>query len=296
MSDRWLTLACPGTWNAHKTDGEYDKDFLTHVQVVFDLMPPPKLQLPGLGKKHGVGGKLIGGAFGVGVGDRVDNYMEFLQSQSFDRVLMIGGSRGCGVEGAILQEMERERDLYWKQGKPAPPWCRVDCLVMIDPVLSFGIHGAFKKLISLLPKKLERKASWHFNVDRYRKLPGFVKNFISIYSLDDDRTAFEPTHFRVTAADATETKLWLRGVHSDLLGYGPNPEQVLDAGSWLRYLLSEHVPDLIDANWPFPQPALDHWKKVPAQPVCRRHIPGDFQMVKTVAALLDAPVLPVSAT
>jgi hypothetical protein len=62
--------AFDGTWNSEKDAGEYDRN--TNVVRFKDLYAGPKYFYQGVGTKHGLLGKIAGGAFGVGGHERID--------------------------------------------------------------------------------------------------------------------------------------------------------------------------------------------------------------------------------
>ena len=63
--------AFDGTWNTEKDAGRYDLN--TNVVRFKDLYSGPKFFYKGLGTKHGTLGKFMGGAFGVGGHDRIED-------------------------------------------------------------------------------------------------------------------------------------------------------------------------------------------------------------------------------
>lgn len=279
MTERWATLALHGTWNAYRTAGIYDLDAETHVQRLYDAMPEPRLQLAGIGKRHGKIGKALGGAFGVGAKNRVNEAVEWLTSRTYDRLLIVAHSRGCGVAGALVRRMETERDKAWRRGRAAPRWASVDALVMLDPVLSFGLDAPAKWVSRVLPRKLR----WRLNIDRYRVLPSFVRVLVATYALDERRPAFAQTHFRLTDTSGHEWARWLPGVHSDHGGYGPDEQAGADVGAWVRKALLYRYPELAVIAWPWPEIRIEEWEETDAAPAARRALPGDLATMRRAA-------------
>ena len=63
--------AFDGTWNSEKDAGRYDLN--TNVVRFKDLYLRPKFFYKGVGTKHGLVGKIVGGAFGVGGQERIED-------------------------------------------------------------------------------------------------------------------------------------------------------------------------------------------------------------------------------
>ena len=140
----FATLAIHGSWQDRHGLEPGNGNPLTHVQRLYDAMPEPKLELEGVGRHYGVTGKVIGGGFGVGVDDRVKRAIHWLQGHEFDRLMVIAYSRGAKVAGGIMRAMDKALHRRWWEGEREARWARIDCLVLIDPVLSMGIDAAIK--------------------------------------------------------------------------------------------------------------------------------------------------------
>ena len=90
--------AFDGTWNEEKDAGRYDLN--TNVVRFKDLYAGKKFFYQGVGTKHGTAGKFIGGAFGVGGHDRIEDAKRDLSRQlaAGDRDIdIVGFSRGAAL-------------------------------------------------------------------------------------------------------------------------------------------------------------------------------------------------------
>ena len=90
--------AFDGTWNSEKDAGRYDLN--TNVVRFKDLYTGPKFFYQGVGTKHGLAGKIVGGAFGVGGFERIGDAKRDLARQfaAGDRsVDVVGFSRGAAL-------------------------------------------------------------------------------------------------------------------------------------------------------------------------------------------------------
>ena len=72
--------AFDGTWNSEKDAGEYDRN--TNVVRFKDLYAGTKFFYQGVGTKHGLLGKIAGGAFGVGGHERIEAAKKTWRSSS----------------------------------------------------------------------------------------------------------------------------------------------------------------------------------------------------------------------
>src|SRR4249919_572970 len=90
--------AFDGTWNDEKDAGRYDLN--TNVVRFKDLYAGTKFFYKGVGTKHGTVGKFLGGAFGVGGHERIDEARRDMEKQfaAGDRAIDITGfSRGAAL-------------------------------------------------------------------------------------------------------------------------------------------------------------------------------------------------------
>src|SRR6188472_1989994 len=91
--------AFDGTWNSEKDAGEYDRN--TNVVRFKDLYTGTKFFYRGVGTKHGLLGKIVGGAFGVGGHDRDIDIVGFSRGAAlavhFANVIADDGVRVNGV-------------------------------------------------------------------------------------------------------------------------------------------------------------------------------------------------------
>ena len=90
--------AFDGTWNSEKDAGRYDLN--TNVVRFKDLYTGTKFFYKGVGTRHGTLGKLVGGAFGVGGHDRIEDATKDVARQFAigDRDIdIVGFSRGAAL-------------------------------------------------------------------------------------------------------------------------------------------------------------------------------------------------------
>src|SRR6187397_503684 len=90
--------AFDGTWNNEKDAGRYDLN--TNVVRFKDLYTGRKFFYQGVGTRHGLVGKIVGGAFGVGGHDRIEEAKRDLARQlaNGDRDIdIVGFSRGAAL-------------------------------------------------------------------------------------------------------------------------------------------------------------------------------------------------------
>jgi len=193
--------AFDGTWNSEKDAGHYDLN--TNVVRFKDVYSGPTFFYKGLGTRHGALGKLIGGAFGVGGQDRIEDARRDLarQFEAGDRhVDIIGFSRGAALavhfanvigDSGVVVNGEREN----------PP---IRFLGVFDIVAAFGI-----------PIDLGLRFN-RINLGYKLGLAKVVQHCYHAIALDESRRAFRPT--RVPEA----CEVWFRGVHSDIGGGNSN--------------------------------------------------------------------------
>src|SRR6187401_1903661 len=90
--------AFDGTWNSEKDAGEYDRN--TNVVRFKDLYAGTKFFNQGVGTKHGLVGKIAGGAFGVGGHERIEAAKKNMAKQFADGdrdIDIVGFSRGAAL-------------------------------------------------------------------------------------------------------------------------------------------------------------------------------------------------------
>jgi hypothetical protein len=209
--------AFDGTWNSEKDAGRYDLN--TNVVRFKDLYDGPKFFYQGVGTRHGTLGKFVGGAFGVGGHDRIEEAKRDLAKQlaAGDRDIdVVGFSRGAalavhfanviGDDGVVVNGVKE---------KPA-----VRFLGVFDVVAAFGIP-------------IDLGFSFNrINLGYKLGLSKGVKHCFHALALDESRKAFRPT--RMIGA----CEVWFRGVHSDV-GGGNNNIGLNDIA--LRWMLRKAI-------------------------------------------------------
>ena len=207
--------AFDGTWNSEKDAGQYDLN--TNVVRFKDLYNGTKFFYKGVGTKHGMLGKIAGGAFGVGGHDRIEDAKRDMAKQFADgdrKIDIVGFSRGAAL--AVHFANVVADDGVKVAGIVEKPAIRF--LGVWDIVAAFGI-----------PINL----GINFNRINLGYKLGLAKAVASCYhalALDESRPAFRPTRVRGGC------EVWFRGVHSDV-GGGNNNHALNDIA--LRWMLNK---------------------------------------------------------
>ena len=203
--------AFDGTWNDEKDAGEYNLN--TNVVRLKNAYDGSVCFKEGVGKRHGLLGKVIGGAFGVGGQQRtLEACLELDRNFAAGDtdIDIIGFSRGAalavhfantiakhGVCAPVAAEV-RER------GRKIADAPRVRFLGIWDLVASFGIPIDIG-----LPFN-------RINLGYRLNPPKNVSHCYHALALDDLRQTFRPTRIRGAH------EVWFRGVHSDVGGGNDN--------------------------------------------------------------------------
>jgi len=209
--------AFDGTWNSEKDAGRYDLN--TNVVRFKDFYAGPKFFYKGVGTKHGLIGKILGGAFGVGGHERIEEARRDMAQQfaAGDRNIdIVGFSRGAAL--AVHFANVIADDGVKVAGALEKPTIRF--LGVWDVVAAFGI-----------PINL----GINFNRINLGYKLGLSKSVISCYhalALDESRPPFRPTRVRAGC------EVWFRGVHSDV-GGGNNNHALNDIT--LRWMLHKAI-------------------------------------------------------
>jgi hypothetical protein len=186
--------AFDGTWNSEKDAGKYDLN--TNVVRFKDLYEGPSFFYQGIGTRHGLMGKIVGGAFGVGGRERVEEAKRDLARQlaQGDREIdIVGFSRGAALAVHFANVIGDGNDL--------PP---VRVLGVFDIVAAFGIAIDIGIRFNRI------------NLGYKLGLAKCVRHCYHAIALDEARKAFRPT--RVHGG----CEVWFRGVHSDIGGGNDN--------------------------------------------------------------------------
>jgi uncharacterized protein (DUF2235 family) len=192
--------AFDGTWNSEKDAGRYDLN--TNVVRFKDLYSGTKFFYKGVGTKHGLVGKIAGGAFGVGGRDRIQDAKRDLERQfaAGDRdVDVVGFSRGAALAVHFCNVIG---DGVVVNGVKVVPVIRF--LGVFDIVAAFGI-----------PIDIGLNFN-RINLGYRLGLAKAVRHCYHAIALDESRKAFRPT--RVPSG----CEVWFRGVHSDVGGGNEN--------------------------------------------------------------------------
>jgi uncharacterized protein (DUF2235 family) len=192
--------AFDGTWNSEKDAGRYDQN--TNVVRFKDLYMGPKFFYKGVGTKHGMVGKIVGGAFGVGGHERIEDAKRDLERQfaAGDRNIdIVGFSRGAALAVHFANVVGDGLTLNRVHEVP-----QVRFLGVFDIVAAFGIA-------------IDLGFSFNrINLGYKLGLSKAVKYCYHALALDESRKAFRPTRVR------NGCEVWFRGVHSDVGGGNEN--------------------------------------------------------------------------
>jgi uncharacterized protein (DUF2235 family) len=194
--------AFDGTWNSEKDAGRYDLN--TNVVRFKDLYAGTKFFYKGVGTKHGTLGKFLGGAFGVGGHERIEDAKRDLARQlaAGDRDIdIVGFSRGAALAVHFANVVGDDGvEVNGVKEKPA-----VRFLGVFDVVAAFGI-----------PVNLPGFNFNRINLGYKLTLAKCVQSCYHALALDEARQAFRPTRVRGGC------EVWFRGVHSDVGGGNDN--------------------------------------------------------------------------
>lgn len=192
--------AFDGTWNSEKDAGRYDLN--TNVVRFKDLYMGPKFFYKGVGTKHGFVGKIVGGAFGMGGFERIEEAKRDLAEQLAhgDRDIdIVGFSRGAALAVHFANVIS---DGVMVGGRREVPPVRF--LGVFDIVAAFGIP-------------IDIGISFNrINLGYKLGLAKVVQHCYHAIALDEARKAFRPTRVRGGC------EVWFRGVHSDVGGGNDN--------------------------------------------------------------------------
>jgi uncharacterized protein (DUF2235 family) len=196
-----------GTWNSEKTDdvATTANEAAGNTNVVLLRNAYTRgdgYYCNGVGTRIGWGGKIFGGAFGVGGQTRLAEALAHLRRrlEAGDRDIdIIGFSRGAALALAFANRVARE--IKDSGGRPV----KIRFLGLFDVVGSFGIP------INLGPLKFQE-----YNLGYETKLPANVEYCFHAMALDECRQTFRVT--RIKGA----YEVWFRGSHSDVGGGNGN--------------------------------------------------------------------------
>lgn len=185
-------IAFDGTWNQDESDVVQD----TNVARFGAAYRGSVSYIPGVGTRRGRIGKIVGGFFGAGAEDRIDEGLAAAKRHlaAGDAHLdVIGFSRGAAIALDFCNELREEL-----------PQTRVRFLGLFDVVASFGLPGNA------------------FNLGKDLTLSDNVARCYHAMAIDERREKFPVTRVKARKGQAAlEQRLfevWFRGVHSDVGG------------------------------------------------------------------------------
>lgn len=171
--------------------------------------------VPGVGTRFGLAGRVIGGAFGVGWLDRInDAYDDLVAAYTAGdtTIDVIGFSRGSAIALDFVNKVAR--DGIAAKGKMIEPKPAIRFVGLFDCVAAFGVANlgfVFSQL----------------NAFHELTLPPNVQHCFHAMALDERRPSF------VNQRLAGGYEVWFRGVHSDIGGGNNNPGLEYVALRWM---------------------------------------------------------------
>lgn len=195
--------AFDGTWNdssAPFDQRDIKKD--TNVHRFRMYYQKDVSYVDGVGTRYGLIGQVLGGAFGAGAENRIQEQFAALQQrfQAGDTVIdIVGYSRGAAIARMFVHRIQEAFDALRSQDDhplSEPPPIRF--LGLFDTVASFGIP-------------------WNADEGNFKpEIPGFVENTFHAMALDETRETFGIE--RCVGDRQKITEVWFRGGHGDIGG------------------------------------------------------------------------------
>lgn len=196
-------FAFNGTWNDDKDTGVYGQH--TNVVEFYKRYRGAKNIFAGVGTRHGLLGKLWGGAFGAGAHDRVNEAVDIVMANEYAPVDIIGFSRGAAIAIHFANVLHGYG-------------IKVRALLLFDLVAAFGI-----------PIDIGGIPFNRWNIGYNLVMPRSVDACFHALAMDENRAAFDPT----TIEGAYE--VWFKGAHSDVGGGNENPNLSNIPLRWMLY-------------------------------------------------------------
>jgi type VI secretion system (T6SS) phospholipase Tle1-like effector len=207
---RNLLYAFDGTWNKKK-DGEDSKSKNTNVVRFHDAYEKntgnKQFYVSGVGTRHHVIGAVLGGTFGLGVLDRLDEGYKNLCQAWIDNdgnieIDIIGFSRGAAIALDFTNLILKKGIRHPTTGEQLSEAPQIRFLGLWDVVAAFGLANLGNTVL---------------NFGHHLSLPHKnLKYCFHAMALDERRLSFLPT--RLPGA----CEVWFRGVHSDIGGGNGN--------------------------------------------------------------------------
>ena len=187
--------AFDGTWNVDQEVDEQD----TNVRKFFDISAEPderKLYTAGVGSRFGVIGRTIGGLFGAGGRDRVEDAYKHLMRiwTPGEAVDIVGFSRGAALA------LDFANEVVEKKRRPRAPQPAIRFVGLFDTVASFGLPN------------IGPDRDHDFNFGHRLSLPrGDVQHCAHALALDERRQSFGATRVaaRMRCGSVAVTRTWV---------------------------------------------------------------------------------------
>jgi len=256
-------FAFDGTWQTLRTDDPstaiLETDSNTNVAGFVGAYESDKsFHFNGIGTRGGLLGRVLGGVFGIGGHDRMDDAGAILRGRlgPDEPVDIVGFSRGAALALAFANEIFDEL--------AARP---------VRFVGLFDVVGAFGIPFNIGPLKFQQ-----VNLGYHLALPPSVEHCYHAMALDERRHTFQLT--RVAGAH----EVWFRGTHSDVGGGNGNLglnaitlrwmlRKASASGLLIRpgaiEALSTRADPLAAVVWPEPDPIRNRFRTV--RPTDRVH-------------------------
>jgi uncharacterized protein (DUF2235 family) len=201
--------AFDGTWNSASTLDDVVEDSDTNVVCLYEFYRGRnKWYAGGVGTRHGLPGRIIGGLFGAGARDRLGEAYKALcrNFAAGDREIdIVGFSRGAALALDFANRI-KDMDVREPEGKR---------IVAEDPPIRFlglwDVVGSFGMPIDIGPLDFQG-----VNLGHKFTVPDIVEHCFHALAIDERRQAFRVTQLM------NAYEVWFRGVHSDVGGGNGN--------------------------------------------------------------------------
>lgn len=251
--------AFDGTWNDARDTGVYGLH--TNVVEFHARYVGSRFIYAGIGTRHGLIGKLLGGAFGVGGKERIEQALNnVLAMPAGVPIDILGFSRGAGLAVEFANVLADRR-------------IPVRFLGLFDLVGAFGIPD---DVLGIPFQKI--------NLGYRLTKPDGVRTCYHALALDEQRTAFRPTLIHGAY------EVWFRGCHSDVGGGNGNDELSNIPLRWMLYQAKRHgLPVLGYADLPTDKTAAP--RQIAMGRMEQRLTDSSYRLHHTAVETMPRPVI-----
>lgn len=202
-------IAFDGTWNEAKEseDPRYkNTNVFRFYEAYHHNSGTDDLYVPGVGTRHDLVGRVVGGVFGLGVLPRILEAYDHLCHQWIDRndriIDIVGFSRGAATTLDFCHHLLKRGIRRPSTDEVVEPSPTIRFLGLWDIVAAFGVANL---------------GNTELNIGHHLTLPASSLTYcFHALALDEQRPSFLPT--RLPGA----CEVWFRGVHSDVGGGNGN--------------------------------------------------------------------------